>query len=144
VALRHPRRPRSEFSPDADQPYYPGATLATIDSPVLVDGAVNEFRFLDPATGLVPLSVPIAAGARFFVDLELGSDPSGSNAPGILMDTDDEELWELGFRNLGNSPSNPDFWFSIPVAIINGGDSESGQSFNRYPSRGRCGWERSA
>jgi hypothetical protein len=55
------------------EPYIPfGATLATINSPTFIDGAVNEFRYLDPATNLVPLSIPVTAGASYFVDLEFG------------------------------------------------------------------------
>jgi len=48
----------------------PGASLATIVQPTLVDGIVNEFRYLDPGTNLIPLSVPVTAGQTFVVDLE--------------------------------------------------------------------------
>ena len=75
-----------------DPPPQPGLTLATIESPTLVDGIFNEFRHLDPATGLVPLSVPVSAGQDFFVDLQYAHfvddhdvDP---DVPGVLMDQD--------------------------------------------------------
>lgn len=70
--------------------YIPAATLAAINAPVLQDSGLNEFRFLDPATGLLPLSVPVSSGEDFFVDLELApnSYESGDpDRPSLLLDT---------------------------------------------------------
>lgn len=64
----------------------PGTTLATIGSPTLLDGGLNEFRFLDPATNLIPLNVPVAAGETFFVDLALAGLVTNPLAPGVLYD----------------------------------------------------------
>jgi hypothetical protein len=66
-------------------------TLATIDSPTLIDGVLNEYRFTDPGANSIPLSVPITAGTLLFVDLEVASPtpaPGVANAPFILIDTD--------------------------------------------------------
>ena len=35
---------------------------AAIVGPQLSDGAVNEFRFLDPPTNATPMRVPVTAG----------------------------------------------------------------------------------
>lgn len=56
----------------------PGGTLATILGPTLTDGVVNEFRYLDPGTNLIPLSVPVTAGQQFVVDLEFLNQSSGN------------------------------------------------------------------
>jgi hypothetical protein len=68
--------------------YFPfGATLATIDSPTFIDGAINEFRYLDPATNLIPISIPVTAGASYFVDLEFGHAADHFPTPLALDDT---------------------------------------------------------
>jgi hypothetical protein len=64
----------------------PVTTLATINSPVLIDGGANVFRYLDPGTNLTPLSVPVSAGTDFFVDLEIANFIGGGlSDPTLLM-----------------------------------------------------------
>jgi len=41
----------------------PGATLATVTLPTLLEGVMNEYRFLDPNTNAVPMTVPGWGGA---------------------------------------------------------------------------------
>jgi hypothetical protein len=62
----------------------PGAFLpndiggsAVIVGPTLKDGLFNEFRFLDPPTNSIPLSVPVALGQTFVVALEYLNQTSG-------------------------------------------------------------------
>jgi hypothetical protein len=67
----------------------PGAALATVVGPTLSDGVLNEFRHLDPPTNLIPLSVPVAAGQTFVVDLEFFNQSSGNPlASSIEIDND--------------------------------------------------------
>lgn len=66
--------------------WQPGTTLATIESPTLLDGGVNEFRFLDPSTNLIPLDVPVIVGETYFIDLALAGPSTNSLAPGVLYD----------------------------------------------------------
>jgi hypothetical protein len=50
----------------------PGTELETLEGPVLTDGVLNEFRYLDP-NQLVPLNVPVSAGQQFYVTLEFAN-----------------------------------------------------------------------
>ena len=45
----------------------PGGLQASVVNPHLVDGAVNEFRHLDPPLNNVALQVPVSAGQTFVV-----------------------------------------------------------------------------
>lgn len=100
----------------------PGPLWATIQSPTLLDGIVNEYRHLDPATGLLPLAIPVVAGQGFLIDLELPqvyaeNDP---NAPGVLMDQGFENTFE--FRDLAFLPSRPQFWNPLLLATSDTGN----------------------
>jgi hypothetical protein len=98
-------------------PYTPGASLATIQSPTLEDVGVNEYRFLDPGTNSVPLAVPVAAGTQFWVDLEITpSEADGPSMPGLLLDADGTQGVNSGFI-LGNN-----IWVPFTIAIAGGGD----------------------
>lgn len=67
----------------------PGATLAQIPGPMLVDGVVNEYRFLDPPTNSMPLQVPVAAGQTVVVSLQFLNQSSGNPfAPSVTYDQD--------------------------------------------------------
>jgi hypothetical protein len=95
----------------------PGTVLATINAPVLMDGGVNEFRFLDPTTNLIPLSVPISAGEDFFVDLEtVNVYPNTSNRPGVL--SEQFATFDLT-RNLIHAPrvATLMYWFNPAIGI---------------------------
>lgn len=100
-------------------PLGPGNTLATIANPVLLDGQLNEFRFLDAGSDLVPLSVPVPAGRSFFVDLELANAADEDNSPGILMDLDYNDAEP--YRNLALVPPLPN-WFNIGIGVAGAGD----------------------
>jgi hypothetical protein len=104
-----------------DPPPQPDQTLATIDSPTLVDGIFNEFRHLDPATGLLPLSVPVSAGQEFFVDLQYAHlfDDEDPSLPGILMDQDldgdiTRDLFLFRFPQFG--------WVETHIGVSNPGN----------------------
>jgi hypothetical protein len=59
----------------------PGSTLASIggtNGVTLKDGTLNEFRFTDPPTNVLPLSVPVTAGQTIVVGLEFFNQSSGN------------------------------------------------------------------
>ena len=103
------------ISPFNPQSWTPGSPWATIDSPVLVDGALNEFRYLDPATNLQPLSVPVHAGDSFLVDLELF--PVDTGAPSILLDTDGESSINRNLFQTGQQG-----WVPLRFTLVSLGD----------------------
>lgn len=74
----------------------PGAVLqnegggnAEILGPQLVDGIMNEFRFLDPPTNAVPMKVPVTTGQVFAVSLQFVNQSSGNPfAASVVYDQD--------------------------------------------------------
>jgi hypothetical protein len=65
----------------------PGTQLVSIDGPVMTDGVINEFRYLDE-NQTIPLIVPIANGQTFVVSFKFLNDPSPSNGPSVVNDVD--------------------------------------------------------
>lgn len=97
----------------------PGAPLAQILNPTLVDGGTNVFRYLDPGTNSLPLSVPVLAGQEILIDLTLlpAISPSeGPGVPGILSDAN-----MVPGRNLFTVPPLVPFWGDLQVGF-GGGD----------------------
>ena len=67
----------------------PGAVLATITAPTLLDAGSNVFSFLDPPTNSLPVQVPVSAGQVVVVDLQFLNTNSGNVfAPSIEFDSD--------------------------------------------------------
>ena len=72
-----------------------GATLlndtsdpAVVPDPVLMDGVLNEFRFVGAAQ-TIPMRVAVAQGESFVIGLEIFNDNSGSTtAPSLAYDND--------------------------------------------------------
>lgn len=64
----------------------PGPVLAFLEGPVLTDGFLNEYRYLDELQ-TIPLSIPINTGERFVVSFEFANDPDPSNGPSVVTDT---------------------------------------------------------
>lgn len=62
----------------------PGALAQTIAGPVLTDGVINEYRFLDD-NNTVPLIVPVNANETFVVDYTFGEAPP-STGPSLVVD----------------------------------------------------------
>lgn len=71
----------------------PGPLVATITTPTLFDGMLNEYRHLDPGL-TIPLQVPVAAGEVFVVAIEfLNSNAGGSPfVPSVTYDADGCQL----------------------------------------------------
>ncbi len=55
----------------------PGMLRASVFGPQLVDGSVNEFRYLDPPADSVALQLPVSANETFVVALEFFNQNSG-------------------------------------------------------------------
>ena len=67
----------------------PGGLLGSVTGPLLVDGSVNEFRYLDPPTNSVALQIPLSAGQTFVVAIEFLNQSSGNPfATGVEYDSD--------------------------------------------------------
>ncbi len=67
-----------------------GAVPAVVQAPLLTDGIVNEFRFLDPPVNAVPLKVPVTVGQNFVVALKYLNQSAGGAPflPDIVFDAD--------------------------------------------------------
>jgi len=63
----------------------PGAQLAVLEGPVMTDGAMNEFRYLDDQQAF-PINVPISSGQVFVVSFQFLNDPDPANGPSVATD----------------------------------------------------------
>lgn len=68
----------------------PGALAAEIGGPVLTDGVLNEFRYLDENQA-VPLIVPVTSGEVFVVALVIDG-AIGTADPSVVRDTDGNQI----------------------------------------------------
>lgn len=64
----------------------PGALAVQIGGPVLTDGVLNEYRYLDE-NNTIPVSVPVTTGERFVVAYTFSEAPTGLG-PSVVNDTD--------------------------------------------------------
>jgi uncharacterized repeat protein (TIGR01451 family) len=65
----------------------PGALAETIGGPVLNDGVINEYRFLDE-NNVIPLIVPVTQGETIVVALVFAEAPPAPFGPSVVRDTD--------------------------------------------------------
>ncbi len=65
----------------------PGAELALLEGPVLTDGFLNEFRYLDEEQ-TVPIEVPVSTGDEFVVSFRFDSNPDPLFGPSVVTDVD--------------------------------------------------------
>jgi hypothetical protein len=65
----------------------PGTLAETILGPLLNDGVINEFRFLDE-NSTIPLLVPVTQNETFIVSLDFDVAPPQPQGPSIVRDTD--------------------------------------------------------
>ncbi len=63
----------------------PGAELELLEGPLLTDGVLNEFRFLDEFS-TVPISIPVTAGQTFVVSYKFSEAPDPFNGPSLVTD----------------------------------------------------------
>jgi uncharacterized repeat protein (TIGR01451 family) len=65
----------------------PGTIAAEIDGPVLNDGVLNEWRYLDENNS-IPLSVPVTSGETVVVAFQFAEAPAAGQSPSVVRDTD--------------------------------------------------------
>ncbi len=67
---------------------YPPYQSAVLEGPVLTDGVLNQFRYMDEL-GTIPLRIPVTAGQQFVVSLRFANANNGSyTLPSVVYDTD--------------------------------------------------------
>ncbi|MFQ5430565.1 MAG: hypothetical protein ACE5E1_09680 [Phycisphaerae bacterium] len=105
------------FADDAAFPT-PGTELETLVGPVLTDGALNEFRFVDDQ-GAIPLNVPVTAGQQFYVTLEFANPTNiAAGTPSLFVDV---SACQNGKNVLfGNVPPFGFGWFDFCFIGISG------------------------
>ncbi len=64
----------------------PGPLAETIAGPVLNDGVINEYRFLDE-NNVIPLIVPVTQGETIVVSLVFAETPPAPFGPSVVRDT---------------------------------------------------------
>ncbi len=64
----------------------PGAVLAFLEGPLMTDGVLNEFRYLDE-NNTVPINVPVVRNQVFVVAFTFYNDPSPLFGPSVVTDT---------------------------------------------------------
>jgi len=88
---------------------YPGASLEVLESPLMTDGYLNEFRYLDEQQQ-IPLSVPIAQGETFLVSFKFANDPNPYNGPSVVTDLDGCQYGKNGLYANGIGWTNSCDW----------------------------------
>lgn len=65
----------------------PGMLHTAVLGPVLSDGVLNEYRFVDE-NNTIPINVPVTAGETFVVSFEFGNAPPDGIGPSVARDND--------------------------------------------------------
>ena len=65
----------------------PGAVLQQIVAPVMTDGALNEFRYLDEDQ-LIPVAVSVSSGQVFAVSFKFANTTPPGAGPSVVTDVD--------------------------------------------------------
>lgn len=63
----------------------PGAEVLLLEAPLMTDGAINEFRFVDEGN-TIPINIPVTAGEVFVVSFRFATTPSPFNGPSVITD----------------------------------------------------------
>jgi len=91
----------------------PGTTLETIFGPVLTDGLLNEFRYLDE-NNVIPLVVPVLQGNEYVVAFEFENSPTVDTAS-LITDVDG---CQAGKNAIYATP--PGLWFDSCLLGVSG------------------------
>lgn len=94
----------------------PGSLAEQIVAPLLTDGVINEYRYLDD-NNTIPLTVPVAANETFVMAYTFLEDPPGSG-PSLVTDGDGIQTG----RNAIHAELAPGsyFWFSSEALGVSG------------------------
>jgi hypothetical protein len=88
---------------------FPGATLEVLEAPVMTDGYLNEFRYLDEQQQ-IPISIPIQQGETFLVSFKFANDPDPFNGPSVVTDLDGCQYGKNGLYANGFGWTNSCDW----------------------------------
>ncbi|MGD2111694.1 MAG: IPTL-CTERM sorting domain-containing protein [Phycisphaerae bacterium] len=77
----------------------PGALLETIGGPVMTDGVLNEFRYLDE-NQTIPLIVPVSSGQGFVVSFKFLNTPNPTEGPSVVTDADGCQFGKNGLDEI--------------------------------------------
>ena len=95
----------------------PGVLAQEIDGPVLTDGVLNEYRYLDE-NNTIPLIVPVVQSETFIVALTFAEAPDPSQGPSVVNDLDGiEPNRNAIYAFLGGANF---MWFSNTALGVNG------------------------
>lgn len=91
----------------------PGTLLANLSGPLMQDGFLNEFRFLDEDQ-TVPLLVPVTQGQVFVVSFQF-LDPPGASGPSVVTDVSGCQAGKNGIFAIP-----PSAWFNACSLGVSG------------------------
>ncbi len=95
----------------------PGVLAQEIGGPVLTDGVINEYRYLDE-NDTIPLIVPVAQNETFIVALTFAEAPDPSQGPSVVNDEDGiEPNRNAIYASLGGGSFG---WFSNTALGVDG------------------------
>lgn len=95
----------------------PGDLAQEIGGPVLTDGVLNEYRYLDE-NNTIPLSVPVAQNETVAVALTFAEAPDPSEGPSVVNDADGiQPNRNAIYADLGGGNF---MWFSNSTLGVNG------------------------
>jgi uncharacterized repeat protein (TIGR01451 family) len=94
----------------------PGELALNIGGPVLTDGVLNEYRFLDE-NQTIPVNVPVTANETFVVALVFDV-AVGASDPSVVRDTDGNQTGRNGL--LAQLGANNYVWFNSATLGVQG------------------------
>lgn len=94
----------------------PGMLHTAVLGPVLSDGVLNEYRFVDE-NNTIPINVPVTAGETFVVSFEFGNAPPDGIGPSIARDTDGITAGRNGLLALFGTSTQ---WFNASTLGVTG------------------------
>lgn len=95
----------------------PGDLALSVVGPVLTDGVLNEFRYLDDQQ-TVPISVPVVQNETFVVSLTFDQAPDPTEGPSVVIDEDGATPNRNAiYASLGGGVYQ---WFSNTTLGVNG------------------------
>lgn len=92
-----------------------GNLLQHIIGPVMTDGVINEFRYLDE-NQTIPLSVPVLQDQTYVVAFFFANQPDSMNGPSVVVDTG----CQAGKNTLFGDPGTGSTWYSTCSLGISG------------------------
>lgn len=87
---------------------YVTTLLENIVGPVMTDGVINEFRYLDE-NNTIPLSVPVTQGATYAIAFFFANAPNPAEGPSIVADTGCQAGKNVLFGDIGLGEKH---WYS--------------------------------